>query len=53
MNVLLFFSRLEHSAVNLAESIQQGGAMPVPAGSVAPSLLEVCSILIILGNDIA
>ncbi|GAB4853951.1 hypothetical protein Ancab_018160 [Ancistrocladus abbreviatus] len=31
-----FIQKLEHSAVNLAESIQQGG----PAGSVAPSLLE-------------
>ncbi|KAI9181380.1 hypothetical protein LWI28_014503 [Acer negundo] len=35
-----FVQKLEHSAVNLAESIQQGGGMPVPAGSVAPSLLE-------------
>ncbi|KAK0582541.1 hypothetical protein LWI29_026802 [Acer saccharum] len=34
------FSRLEHSAVNLVESIQQGGGMPIPAGSIAPSLLE-------------
>ncbi|GAB4837955.1 hypothetical protein Ancab_027483 [Ancistrocladus abbreviatus] len=31
-----FIQKLEHSAVNLTESIQQGG----PAGSVAPSLLE-------------
>ncbi|TXG64567.1 hypothetical protein EZV62_011561 [Acer yangbiense] len=31
---------LEHSVVYLTESIQQGGGMPVPAGSVAPSLLE-------------
>ncbi|TXG66762.1 hypothetical protein EZV62_008037 [Acer yangbiense] len=38
--LLLEKDRLEHSAVNLAESIQQGGGMPVPAGSVAPSLLE-------------
>lgn len=37
--------------MNLAESIQQGG-MPAPAGSVAPSLLEVCSILVTLGKDI-
>lgn len=38
--------------MNLAESIQQGGG-PVPAGSVAPSsLLEVRSILIILGIGI-
>lgn len=29
-------SRIEHSAVNLAESIQQGGP-------VAPSILEVCA----------
>ncbi|KAL5858063.1 hypothetical protein ACOSQ3_005521 [Xanthoceras sorbifolium] len=34
-----FVQKLEHSAVNLADSIQQGG-MPAPPGSVAPSLLE-------------
>ncbi|XP_059653936.1 uncharacterized protein LOC132300738 isoform X2 [Cornus florida] len=31
--------KLEHSATNLAESIQQGG-LPATAGSAAPSLLE-------------
>jgi len=34
------FFRLENSAVNLADSIQQG-SLPGSAGSVAPSLLEV------------
>lgn len=40
------FPRLENSAVNLAESIHQGG-LPA-AGSVAPSLIEVCLALIFL-----
>uniref|UniRef100_A0A5B6YY55 DUF7798 domain-containing protein n=1 Tax=Davidia involucrata TaxID=16924 RepID=A0A5B6YY55_DAVIN len=31
--------KLEHSAANLAESIQHGG-LPVAAGSVAPSIIE-------------
>ncbi|TYH94233.1 hypothetical protein ES332_A12G027200v1 [Gossypium tomentosum] len=32
-----FVQKLEHSAVNIADSIQHGG---LPAGSVAPSLIE-------------
>uniref|UniRef100_A0A7N2R5W6 DUF7798 domain-containing protein n=1 Tax=Quercus lobata TaxID=97700 RepID=A0A7N2R5W6_QUELO len=35
-----FVHKIEHSAVNLAESIQHGG-LPAP-GSVAPSILEIC-----------
>ncbi|XP_058080815.1 uncharacterized protein LOC131228983 [Magnolia sinica] len=34
-----FVQKLENSAVNLADSIQQGG-LPVNAGSLAPSLIE-------------
>ncbi|KAJ8763571.1 hypothetical protein K2173_002454 [Erythroxylum novogranatense] len=34
-----FVQKLEHSAANLAESIQQGG-LPGATGSVAPSILE-------------
>lgn len=37
------FLRLEDSAVNLAESIQQG-AIPAP-GSLAPSIIEVLVIV--------
>lgn len=39
----LLLSRLEHSAANIADSIQHGG---LPTGSVAPSLIEVCAGLV-------
>ncbi|KAH1072295.1 hypothetical protein J1N35_024623 [Gossypium stocksii] len=45
-----FVQKLEHSAVNIADSIQHGG---LPAGSVAPSLIEVCHCsvpIILFGN---
>lgn len=41
------FSRLEDSAVNLADSIQHGG-LPGATGSVAPSILEVNSNFLLL-----
>lgn len=40
-NILWLFPRLENSAANIAETIQHQG-IPAAAGSVAPSLLEVC-----------
>ena len=40
-NILYFIPRLENSAANIAETIQQQ-SIPVAAGSVAPSLFEVC-----------
>lgn len=43
-NITVF--RIEHSAANLADSIQQGG-LPVKAGSIAPSLIEACIQLIV------
>lgn len=42
---MFFFFRLEDSAVNLAESIQQGG-LQAP-GSLAPSIIEVLVIVTI------
>lgn len=46
--VIFLSCRLEHSAMNFAESIQNEG-LPAAAGSVAPSILEVCVILVL--ND--
>lgn len=49
LKFFLLFSRLEHSAVNLAGSVQQGGE----TGSAAPSLMEVCSTLVFLCNNVS
>ncbi|KAJ8637467.1 hypothetical protein MRB53_011734 [Persea americana] len=43
--------KIEHSAANLADSIQQGG-LPVKAGSVAPSLIETGKVFTAKGMEV-